>query len=109
SPPVAMPSPPPISNFSQADLDDARRRYADQLARAIAKHRQYPRIAQMRGWQGETLIDLKLDNKGNVLVSRIERSSGFDALDKQALEMVKKAAPFPAPPDVLKNSQFNIQ
>lgn len=112
-PPVftAPPPPPPPEPIgpSQADLDAARRGYADRLARAIAQHKQYPRIAQMRGWQGEALIDLKLDGNGAVLATRIERSSGFEVLDKQALEMVKKAAPFPAPPDILKSSVFNIQ
>jgi len=63
----------------------------------------------MRGWQGEVLVDLKLNDRGAVLESRIERSSGYEILDKQALEMVSKAAPFPAPPDILKSSVFNIQ
>ncbi len=63
----------------------------------------------MRAWQGEVLVDLKLDNQGNVLASGIEHSSGYEVLDKQALEMVARAAPFPAPPDILKSSVFNIQ
>jgi protein TonB len=29
-------------------------------------------------------------------------------LDKQALEMVEKALPFPAPPDVLRGNNFTI-
>lgn len=107
---TAPPPPPPEPvGPSQIDIDAARRGYADRLARAIAQHKQYPRIAQMRGWQGETIIDLRLDGKGSVLATRIERSSGFEALDKQALEMVRKAAPFPAPPEILKSSMFNIQ
>ncbi len=108
TPVFTAPPPPEPVGPSQIDIDAARRGYADRLARAIAQHKQYPRIAQMRGWQGETIIDLKLDGKGAVLATRIERSSGFEALDKQALEMVRKAAPFPAPPEILKNSVFNI-
>lgn len=103
------PPPPPPPGPSQADLDAARRGYAERLARAIAQHKKYPRVAQMRAWQGEVLVDLKLDNQGNVLASGIERSSGYEVLDKQALEMVARAAPFPAPPDILKSSVFNIQ
>lgn len=102
-------APPPPPGPSQTDLDAARRGYADRLARAIAQHKQYPRIAQMRGWQGEVLVDLKLDSNGAVLSSRIERSSGYEVLDKQALEMIKRAAPFPSPPEILKSSVFNIQ
>lgn len=113
SPPPTFTAPPPPPpqpvGPSQADLDAARKGYADRLARAIAQHKQYPRVAQMRGWQGETIVDLKLDSNGGVLGTRIERSSGFEVLDKQALEMVKKAAPFPAPPEILKSDVFNIQ
>lgn len=107
---TAPPPPPPQpAGPSQADLDAARKGYADRLARAIAQHKQYPRVAQMRGWQGETIVDLKLDRNGAVLATKIERSSGFEVLDKQALEMVRKAAPFPAPPEILKSDVFNIQ
>lgn len=103
------PPPPPPPGPSQADLDAARRGYAERLARAIAEHKRYPRVAQMRGWQGEVLIDLKIDENGNVLASGIGSSSGYEVLDKQALEMVAKAAPFPAPPEILKDGVLNIQ
>ncbi len=62
----------------------------------------------MRGWQGECLLDLKLDGNGNVLSASVKESSGHEALDNQALEMVRKASPFPAPPEVLRGRSFNI-
>jgi len=107
--PVFTAPPPPPPGPSHADLDAARRGYAERLARAIAQHKRYPQVARMRGWQGEVLVNLKLNDSGAVLESRIERSSGYEILDKQALEMVSKAAPFPPPPEILKSSVFNIQ
>ncbi|HEY8353717.1 MAG TPA: energy transducer TonB [Methylophilaceae bacterium] len=109
TPPAFTAPPPPPPGPSQADLDAARRGYAERLARAIAAHKKYPRIAQMRGWQGEVIVDLKIDGDGNVLTSAIGRSSGYETLDNQALEMVAKAAPFPPPPEILKSASFNIQ
>lgn len=109
-PPRAIPTPPVVAPpRPTVDLDALRRGYAEQLARAIAKHKQYPRIAQMRNWQGEVLINLTLDDNGNVLSSHVERSSGYDVLDRQALAMVSKAAPFQMPPDELKGGQLNTQ
>jgi periplasmic protein TonB len=102
--PVPEPPPPP----PQVNLDDAIGEYAGTLGRAIAKHKQYPRIATMRGWQGEVLLDLKIDGSGNVLSAKVRESSGHDALDNQALEMVRKASPFPAPPEALRSRSFNI-
>jgi len=107
--PVAAPEPPKPTAPSQEDIDDARGRYGNTLWGAIGKHKQYPRIAQMRGWQGEAVVELQLDGNGKLKSKKIIQSSGFESLDKQALEMVEKAAPFPAPPEALRGSNFSIK
>lgn len=106
--PPPPPEPPKPSAPSQQDIDAARNLYGNLLAREIAKYKQYPKVAQMRGWQGETTVELQIDSSGNVLSSKIHDPSGYEVLDKQALEMVKKASPFPAPPDALRGRTFNI-
>ncbi len=107
--PVATPEPPKTAAPSQEDMEDARGRYGNTLWGAIGKHKQYPRIAQMRGWQGEVVVELLLDGNGKLKSKKIIQSSGFESLDKQALEMVEKAAPFPAPPEALRGSNFSIK
>ena len=113
STPTAVVAPPvaeiakPIE-ASPAEVDNALGEYGSLLGHAIAKHKSYPKIAQMRGWQGDVLLDLKLDGNGNVLSAKIKQGSGFEVLDKQALEMVRKASPFPAPPQALRSRSFNI-
>lgn len=111
-PVITVPPPPPEPPKNVGPTDDdinaALNQYGSTLGRAIAKHKQYPKIAAMRGWQGECLLDLKLDGNGKVLSSSVKESSGFEVLDNQALEMVRKASPFPAPPDVLRGRNFNI-
>lgn len=109
APVVTAPPPPPPVGPSEADLNDARSRYGSALWGALEKHKQYPRIAQMRGWQGEVILELLLDGNGKLKSKKVISSSGFDALDKQALDMVEKAAPFPTPPEVLRGSQFSIR
>lgn len=102
------PEPPKKIEPSQDDINAALGQYSSTLGRAIAKHKSYPKIAQMRGWQGDCLLDLKLDGNGNVLSASVKETSGHEVLDNQALEMARKAAPFPAPPDVLRDRSFNI-
>jgi periplasmic protein TonB len=104
APPIEKPKPEPV----QADVDNALGEYGGLLGRAIAKHKSYPKIAQMRGWEGEVMLDLKIDGNGNVLSAKVRDSSGHEALDNQALEMVRKASPFPAPPEALRSRTFNI-
>jgi periplasmic protein TonB len=109
TPPASPPPEPVKAGPSQQDLDAARNLYGNLLAREIAKHKQYPNVARMRGWQGDVVLELQLDSNGNVLSSKIHDSSTYETLDKQALEMVKKASPFPLPPEALKGRTFTIQ
>ena len=108
---VPPPSPEPVlvKPVEVQPIDDnALGEYGGLLGRAIAKHKSYPKIAQMRGYQGDVLLDLRLDGDGNVLSAKVKEGSGYESLDKQALEMVRKASPFPAPPESLRNRTFNI-
>ena len=105
---VPPPEPPKKVEPNENDVSNALSQYGGTLGRAIAKHKSYPKIAQMRGWQGECLLDLKIDSSGNVLSTNIKQSSGYESLDNQALEMVRKASPFPAPPEALRGRSFNI-
>ena len=82
--------------------------YSSMLANAIAKYKQYPKIAQMRGWQGTVIADLEIDSKGSVISVKIKKSSTYEVLDNEALEMIKKASPFPAPPESLRGKNFNV-
>ena len=106
--PPPPPEPPKKIEPSEDDISAALGQYGGTLGRAIAKHKQYPKIAAMRGWQGDVILDLKLDGNGNVLSASVKESSGHEALDNQALEMARKAAPFPTPPEALRGRSFNI-
>ncbi|OIQ82453.1 filamentous hemagglutinin [mine drainage metagenome] len=100
--PVKPHEPPP------ADVEADLGKYGNLLAREFAKYKQYPRIAQMRGWQGTVRVKLEVDANGSVTSSVVSESSGFEALDKQALEMAKKASPLPLPPESLRHRPFTI-
>jgi protein TonB len=105
-PPPIEPPPPPEP--TQAAVDNALSAYSSLLGKSIAKHKSYPKIAQRRGWEGTVFVNIKIDSDGNVLSAEIKKSSGHNALDKRALKMVNKAAPFPPPPKALQGRSFNI-
>ena len=118
---VAQPTPkevapaPPAETVSkipnivpQEQLTQHLESYSSLLANAIAKYKQYPKIAQMRGWQGTVIADLEIDSKGTVISIKIKKSSTYEVLDNEALEMIKKASPFPAPPESLRGKNFNV-
>lgn len=107
-PPPPEPPPPKPQGPSEQDIDAARNAYGTLLSREFAKHKQYPRIAQMRGWQGIAKVELHLDSDGRITSSSVSESSGHEILDKQALEMVRKASPLPPPPEALRGRAFTI-
>lgn len=65
---------------------------------ALNKHRRYPRISMMQRQQGVPYIRFVMDRDGRVLSIRLERSSGFPDLDREALALPKRASPLPKPP-----------
>ena len=93
---------------SPEKITSATNDYSSLLAAAIAKYKQYPKIAQMRGWQGLIIIELQLNPQGGVIYSQIKKSSGYDVLDQEALEMIKRASPFPQPPEALRSKNFTV-
>jgi len=50
----------------------------------------YPRIARQRGWEGTVRLNVFVDKDGIPNQVDIQRSSGFDILDKAALKTVEK-------------------
>ncbi|MCK4839974.1 MAG: energy transducer TonB [Desulfobulbaceae bacterium] len=65
----------------------------DNIQKGIA----YPRIARKMGWEGKVIVSFVVDKDGKIQNVLIVESSGFAALDKNAIATIKKAAPFPCP------------
>jgi protein TonB len=63
----------------------------------IQKGISYPRIARKMGWEGRVIVSFVVDKDGRIQDVHIVESSGFTALDKNAIATIKKAAPFPCP------------
>jgi periplasmic protein TonB len=62
----------------------------------LERHKRYP--PQGGGKVGEARLAFTIDRNGHVVASRILRSSGSEALDQEALALIKRAAPLPLPP-----------
>jgi protein TonB len=90
----APPAPAPAPQVSSNAPDTWEGRVLAQLN----KHRRYPRMAMARRQQGVPYIRFVIDREGKVLSSRLERSSGFPDLDREAAALPKRASPLPKPP-----------
>jgi len=70
--------------------------------------RRYPESSRSRREEGVVHLNFTMDRAGNVLGARIARSSGYQALDQETLELARRAAPLPAPPDELAGNPLTL-
>lgn len=64
----------------------------------VQKMLEYPAIARRKGWQGKVIISFIVCADGYVRDVSVTEGSGIELLDRNAVQAVMKAIPFPRPP-----------
>jgi len=64
----------------------------------LNRHKRYPDAARSSRAQGVVVVAFRLDRSGQLMASRVTKTSGSRALDEEALAVLKRASPLPAPP-----------
>jgi periplasmic protein TonB len=82
--------------------------WSSKIVAQLERYKRYPPDAQSRGEHGVAQVFFTLDRQGRVLESRVLQSSGAAALDAEALALLQRAQPFPAPPAELSGQQVNL-
>jgi len=82
--------------------------YTKSLSEMFARYKEYPRIAELRGWEGSVTMRLRVAPSGRLIAAELYKSSGYDALDKQAMTMVTRAAVLPVPPEGLNAAEVPV-
>lgn len=102
-PAAKLPGNPPAGNTSPAAPDavsaEELRQYRVDLAVAARRFNVYPDLAGARGWQGTAEVALEAGARTPAPRVFLLRSSGYPALDAQAVDMLSRAAratPVPA-------------
>ena len=82
--------------------------YRQSLTEIFAGQQQYPRVAALRGWEGEVRLRLRVARKGNLLAVQLDHSSGFDVLDQHALAMLQELTSLPPLPEGLEANEIQV-
>ena len=82
--------------------------YRQRLTELFDRAHEYPRVAAMRGWEGEVRLRLKVARKGNLLGVQLDRSSGFDVLDQDALALLEGHGNLPPLPEALEGNEIQV-
>ncbi|MCK7598514.1 TonB family protein [Microbulbifer sp. CAU 1566] len=91
-----------------ADMILARQIYHSMLLRHTFKHLRYPKRAQERGQGGSVRLNVVIDNQGNVKNVTTLQESRYASLNREAIEAVERAAPYPATPAQLKLDEYKF-
>lgn len=86
----------------ELDLDGIERvanaNYEMLLAAQIERQRYYPPRARQLQQEGQPVVRLVLNRQGELVTLTLEKSCGNALLDETALDIVRRAQPFPPPP-----------
>ena len=113
-PPAATASLPPSAapgsgaQASASSAPAARASWQAQLVAWIEKYKRYPRVAQEQRQQGVVYLRFAMDRHGRVTSSQINKSSGFELLDDEVLDLIQRAQPLPAPPPEVPGDQISL-
>ncbi len=106
----SVPAAPAPSAAPQPDTAD--RGNLDQFRMALLgaanRYKRYPAIAMEKGWAGKVEIRIIIGTNGMTQSILVKTSSGFELLDRTAIDMVTKAKPMTPIPPALRGREFTV-
>ena len=102
--PQAAPAAPPTDVPEYISRDQ----YRVQLIDEARRHKRYPALARENNWQGDVKVAVAIAPNGRPTVT-LRGSSGYDVLDRQALEMFTRAARAVPIPPALRGKEINLE
>ncbi|EGY02360.1 TonB protein [Nitrospirillum viridazoti Y2] len=78
------------------------------LLAQLERFKRYPADAQTRHQQGVAYLRFTMDRDGRVLSSRLEKSSGYELLDREVQALIERAQPLPKPPPELGSDRVEL-
>ncbi|GEO12434.1 energy transducer TonB [Microvirga aerophila] len=104
--PVAAPAAPSASVAATSSMSPANWRGA--LLAQLNRAKRYPGDARSRREEGTVRLSFSIDRSGRVIGYQISGSSGSASLDQEALSMIQRASPLPAPPPEVPGSRISL-
>ena len=82
--------------------------YLNLVISKIQKAKRYPLQARKEKIEGEVKLKFLINSRGELESAELVSSSGFEILDREALEMLHRAVPFPPLPEEIKERGLEL-
>ncbi len=110
--PVAKAAPQPASPATAPAVPDVAsliEQYRAALLQEARRHKGYPMAAVDNGWEGDVVVRMAIAPDGSIAALSVQSSSGYAVLDRQALEMFRRARPQVPVPEALRGKAFSLE
>ena len=104
APVAAAPVQAPLSVSDANEIPSWKRK----VVALLERNKRYPAMARARNDKGTAQLAFSLDRQGKVTAARVAQSSGSVALDQEALDLLRRAQPFPPPPAAMPGAQVDL-
>lgn len=111
APPKGDDSKTAAPNDSDGKTQQFAQNWQSRVLGQLRRHQSYPSAALENRIEGTTLLHIRIDSQGMVLLTQVYKSSGHHLLDNEAVKIVQRASPLPIPPEHLVKQNtlsFNI-
>jgi protein TonB len=105
-PQAAVPAASAPSVLPALTIDGYKKDFARRVARASPDVFSEP-LPEM--FKSIVVLDITVDRDGRLAHASVRRSNGYKALERRALESVKRAAPFAAPAFTIRRADGSVQ
>lgn len=88
----------PSLSLSRQSASHGRVTWQGLVLERLNRFQRYPNSSRSARQQGVPFVSVTINRKGKVISTQLQRSSGFAALDKEAINLPYRASPLPKPP-----------
>ncbi len=83
--------------------------YRMELLRMARHYKRYPRVAMDNNWEGKVVVKMVVGGNGMISGMSVVTSAGYEILDKEAIDMIRKAKPLVPIPGALRGKEFSVE
>ena len=98
-----------LGKLRSTDGKAAEQSYSSKVLARLRAAKKYPAAARGKGIEGTAILSFTISSSGKLTSARVVKGAGHALLDSAVIAMARNAAPFPAFPQAITQSQMTFR